>query len=257
MLRGYTADQISIANFFENSLNYEVLAGQRDDIKLEDLAYNDFDQTLNDVKGILSSGSYDRFFLFILSHGDDKGILTNEPGSKKKIAEDKAYSVDKVIAKFNHINLPNMRGFPKCIFVQACRGTGNPEAAADSSREDSTQETQSPDPSQQEGPFQETSLPKMANGGDVLVCYPSEAGHYSYLTPAGSFLIQEVISAIKKYYSTEHLLDILAEVTYEVGLTIRPKKSMETGRTEEVSQMPHIVTTLTKKFYLYIEQNER
>ena len=264
VLRGYTADKAMISSFFEGTLNYEVLYGQNSIVELENLSHAELDRSLNKIHDILASGSYDRFFLFILSHGNAKGILTNEPGSKVNMEMGREYTVDQVVAKFNHVNLPNMRGYPKCIFVQACRGRDIPQVAADeevNSIQETAQQRQARTPTVAQRDLQETELTRMANGGDILVCYPSEAGHFSFLTAQGSFLILEVIQAIKKYHREEHLMDILVEATFAVGQTIY-NKEFRSGpnqevETHEVSQMPHIVSTMTKKFYLYINQTDR
>ena len=64
---------------------------------------------------------------------------------------------------------------------------------------------------------------------------------------------QEVIAAIKRYYRKEHLLDMLTEASRHVSQTIRPYE-VKVGDQRDVCQMPHIVSTLTKKFFLYLEQ---
>ena len=216
-----------------------------DDMRFVNLSRNEMDATLAKGQAQLKNGSYDRFFLFILSHGNEKGIMVHVQGKETEVDEGNEFPVSKIIEKFNSAKLPKMRGYPKCIFLQACRGEGFTSFAGKSDADDTFTTQATPD-------FPTTSI-LMANGSDMLLCYPSEAGYYSFLSGSGSFLVQEVITAIKRYYRTEHLLDMLTEASRHVSKTKR-KFIDKKGEQRDACQMPHIVTTLTRKFFLYLEQ---
>ena len=243
-LKGYEDDAISIRNFFEGCLNYTVLEGVScPGFNLVNVNLKQFEDALDGVVKELKKCIYDRFFLFILSHGDHKGIKMSLDGDGIKEELGTRFKVDDIIKKFTHFHLNEMKDYPKCIFIQACRGEGKTVHSADPVS-GAVQETE----------FVPTPLPPMANGRDILVCYPAEAGHYAYVSARGSWFIQETIETMRKFYRSEHLLDILVEAAGPISSKIskehRKSKDDSVLLQESVCQMPHYISTFTKKFYM-------
>ena len=103
--------------------------------------------------------------------------------------------------------MPEMKDFPKCFFLQACRGKGKtmPASAPAPSNNPAIQVPQFYSPHLD-------NTPLLANGRDILICYPTQYGMFSFCDENwGSWFVQEIVSALNKYYKTEHLLDILVE----------------------------------------------
>ena len=262
-LVGYSNDAILIRTFFTNYLRYEVMEGSCNDYHLVNLNYVQFEFSLNQIVKKLESGDYDRFFLFVLSHGDDKGIKMNANGvGDYKDEEEQKYPVDRIVSKFDHFNLPNMKCFPKCFFIQACRGTKPAKSAADPSGP-----PQPPKPM----PHPEC-ITTRAVGADLLVCFPSQMGYLSWVPNSGSWFVQETIAVLRKYYETEHLMHMMVEVADKISCRTGlgevkaeveaaeggnlaegvQEESMGSCATESVYQMPHYVCTLTRKLYLQL-----
>ncbi|XP_074652437.1 caspase-3-like isoform X2 [Tubulanus polymorphus] len=68
---GTEKDESDIVDLFENELKYEV-------IKAQDQSRDAALKKIDEMKTKLEEGSYDSFILFILSHGDEEGIMTVE-----------------------------------------------------------------------------------------------------------------------------------------------------------------------------------
>ena len=111
-LRGYEADSQSIKNFFGTALGYDIIA---DDHEFVDLSAAEFCDKLRMLQGLLVN-QYDRFVLFILSHGDEKGIKMCSPYDRKSEernanGEPVRVSVDEIVDHFTHDKVGNYQDY--------------------------------------------------------------------------------------------------------------------------------------------------
>ena len=161
---------------------------------------------------------YDALFFIILSHGNQTGILgvDEEPASLAALTD--CFTADKC---------PSLIGKPKVFLVQACRGEKDDLGAVVS---DATP-----------GPAVNAALQAVPVESDFLVCYASPIGYSSYRdTEDGSWYIQELVKIFKKYYTREHLMDLMLRVNFAVS-----RKSCA----DRLKQIPSEECRLTKKCY--------
>lgn len=99
-----------------------------------------FLERLQDIKTLLSNNEdIDRFFLFVLSHGSEKGVtMCESDGVKLEFLDGRPQSidVDEITSFFDHSNIPSLKGYPKCIFIQSCRGSKLTQVAANAEASD-------------------------------------------------------------------------------------------------------------------------
>ena len=184
-LQEYRTDIVCIREFFKEELGYDVFT-EIDGISLENVTKDKLLEALQKIQcRVESDGNYDRFYLFVLSHGDENGVLGSDHQS---------ISVEKIVRPFQHDQMKSMKGFPKLFFIQACHGTVYAKAA-----------------------WEATSKPKaqqlLLTEDDQMICYSVTDSNFSIACDTrGSLFITEMIKAFKKYYKTlEDIREIMRE----------------------------------------------
>lgn len=143
-LEGYKTDIVNITKFFRNELNFHVIGGYGDDDEdsFRNLTTADFMDILRHTQNLLKTRgtTFDRLFVFVLSHGDESGIdmIKDRPkaawdqkeGSERQNPQqvssaakmdDKFYvKIEDIVKMFTHDEkgVPELKGFPKCFFFQ-------------------------------------------------------------------------------------------------------------------------------------------
>ena len=244
-LQGYKSDIRLITDFFGKTLNYTVLGGADTDAAgYRDLTTAQCKEKMTWLKKEMENGqykSYDRFFLFVLSHGDELGIKMIPPPGKNDNAMRDRIKSEFLVETFAHGELPNLKSFPKCFFIQVCSGAEIAKAAHGSATDKA----------------EEHRSPVVAVGADTLVCHAAKEGKYSWVSQgeaAGSWFLHSTLKVFREYYQTEHILDMLTEVNDRVskkhGLANVKTKYSNEPELKKVHQLPAISNNLTKKLYL-------
>lgn len=247
-LQGYNRDVEAIADFFENKLNYEVFGADPDDPNYRNLTKDGMLSTLKRMQEYLNSiaaARVDRFFLFVMSHGDRYGVKTCAQGSD---INEEGYNTgqhirvtpEQIISLFTHDKITQMKDFPKCIFIQNCRGTEHTQAAAVVDNDDQDIP----------GLTIPCAVSDIAVGADVLVCHATKLGMLSWVNQDGSWFIQAVIGTFKEHFEQEHIIDLIGEVNNQISQ--KTGCGNVRGFTMQVRQLPDICYSLRKKFYLSI-----
>ncbi|XP_064643522.1 caspase-7-like [Lineus longissimus] len=193
----------------------------------------------------LRSSPVQRFFSVLLSHGDDKGILTCKPPGRKFDRErDARLNIEKDIQPmFNSRVLPQMAGRPKVFFVQSCRGVSfqeGQEVADDAGDQDDDDETVVSDAIIDYPP--QALVPDDA---DILLSYAQTLGYKAFRDKVkGSWYIQAICDVLEKYHKKYDLMTMLTIVSDKVS-------SLTTLQGEKVClQMPCLHSTLRKRIYM-------
>ena len=190
-LEGYKTDIISIRGFFRRMLGYDVLT-KVGDFSLMDITKDELHRGLRKIQSYVDSdGNYDRFYLFVLSHGDEDGILGSDL---------KSIPVEQIVRSFQHDQMISMKHYPKLIFIQACCGTNYVQTSGGA-----------------------TSKPKVRQftptEADVMLCSSVTESNFSFVFHnSGSLFISEVLKAFKKYVNTtEDIGVIMREVKHNIA----------------------------------------
>ena len=235
-LPGYDKDILGISNFFQNVLGYKVF-GHFDDENISDyqnLSKAQFMETLANIQSYLNHrfSNIDRLMVFVLSHGDKKGIKTCAGGGREEYGE--RITADEIVNMFTHDKVKSLHGMPKCFFLQHCRGTDVVRTAGQF--EDDASADNVP--------------PQTAIGADTALFYAANLGCESYVTDQnGSWFVEQIVKLFREFHDKEHVIDIMHEVNNKLST-----KRQDVGN-RRLHQMPRIETLLTKKFYLTIPRH--
>ncbi|XP_074652436.1 caspase-3-like isoform X1 [Tubulanus polymorphus] len=221
---GTEKDESDIVDLFENELKYEV-------IKAQDQSRDAALKKIDEMKTKLEEGSYDSFILFILSHGDEEGIMTVEKtpvDGKKEETVCARLTIAELEEKLTCSKLRSMTGKPKMILVQACRGRKDMLEATEKDSECATDEIHDEMP---------LSIPDEA---DFLTAYSQRINYYSLRDRnQGTWFIQKFVEVLKEN-KHRHVSDILTTVNRRVA---------EHRTAKGDKQMPVFMSSLRKLFY--------
>nr|XP_028564023.1 caspase-1-like isoform X1 [Podarcis muralis] len=175
----------------------------------------------------------DSTFVVLMSHGLREGLC----GVKNEDSCPDILSVDTVFSTFNNKNCPALRGKPKVIIIQACRGVNNGFAFVS----DSATPSAAPlSPVQwQEEDFESDAIHKVHVESDFICFYSTTPDNVSWRSPQnGSLFIIRLIKYIKECAWNYNLEEIFRKVmqSFEKNPCQMPSKDR---------------TTLTKKLYLF------
>ena len=245
-LPGYIHDRREITRFFQDVLKYRVLGGfGSEKVKdFENLNRGAFMTKLNSVQNHLKDeySDYDRFVLFVMSHGNQNGIkmCANKEGLlEEKTQAGKSVTVrpEEIVHMFTHDQVSKLRDMPKCFFLQHCRGGSSVKAAANSFSCEKDENTNNP--------------PLAAVGSDTAIFYSTCPNNKSFVNDSkGSWFIQNTIKFMREYHETEHVEDIMSAVNQELSVT---HNTEEDGK--DAHQISQKASSLRKKFYLKIPQH--
>ncbi|XP_065933688.1 caspase-14 isoform X2 [Magallana gigas] len=219
------ADFCGINDFFEKTLNFECHV-ETDPSKEEVECF--LKETACLFNNKRTAAKYYCLLVFIMSHGNEDGIRTNDG---------KTISLVDIVSYFKNDKLKYFAGKPKCFFIQACRGS-SPQGVVDLS--DDKEEVMI------DQVVGKISIPTDAN---LLLAYATTPGYYAYRRPnVGSWFFCNLLKIFKEHYEEEHVEDMLIDVKERLAY------DDEWQTNEGFKQMPCTWSTLTKRFFLAPQQ---
>ncbi|KAM3851568.1 caspase-1-like [Vipera latastei] len=176
----------------------------------------------------------DGMFVVLMSHGQlDSLYGVNSVGRHSDI-----FSIKTIFSTFNNINCPALRGKPKVVIIQACRGEqrGYLMETEEDSATSAPASLQSDSYTKQ---LQTDAVQKIHVESDFICLYSTTPDHLSWRHPkSGSFFITQLIDTIKKHAWNCNLEEVFRKVLQHFA--------------SNPCQMPSKDrTTLIKKFYLF------
>ena len=164
--------------------------------------------------------SYSAFFLVILSHGNENGILGTD---KEEV------NVEGLLRNFTCEKCPTLAGKPKIFILQACRGSNDDIGC--SIQRDALVEKYS-------------SMIRIPDFSDFLVCFPCAPGYTSLRNVStGTYFIQILVHIFKLFYAKEHIVDMMLRVNYMVSITDNSSNALK--------EMPCQEMCLRRKCYFH------
>ncbi|KAL3285177.1 hypothetical protein HHI36_019296 [Cryptolaemus montrouzieri] len=180
------------------------------------------DEIFKNVDAILASdlSEYNSVLVFVLTHGDYENYLHSRTTS---------FLADEFWLKF--VRCPKLDKIPKMFTIQACKGTEKTTSS---------------------GEVKDTLLVPMSTFSiknifsDMLIVYSTLEGKYAFRhNTNGTWLIQEICKNFTAYGRRDDVFSMLTRVIKCVS-----KNYFDQEKQEVVKQLPVIVSTLSKKFYL-------
>ncbi|XP_074622862.1 uncharacterized protein LOC141881089 isoform X3 [Acropora palmata] len=183
------------------------------------------------------------FVLIIMSHGDVKDCILG--------VDNKPVSVRELMREFQAERCPSLKGKPKILIIQTCRGSRQCDVeSGDFVQSINADPTEFDLPDNCVGPFSlDSSLSKSVfpPETDFLLAFATVPGYVSFRSPtSGTLFIQELVEVIEKYHGSHHLLDMLTEVTRRV--IDHQNRAFDPDKYRV--QVPAPTHTLTKLLYL-------
>lgn len=194
--------------------------------------------TLFDVSREDHSG-YDCFVLWLMSHGLD-GRFYGADGQTVPIETIRDY--------FSNVKCSTLRGKPKLIFIQACRGHGKEKGVvADAphgcTRQPSTHEDLTAEEEESSDTGYNFRLSKtIPEHADILIANSTISGYASFRNPRdGSRFVRCIVEVFREYAGYEDVLSMLTMVNQRIS---------EMGEIEN-KQVSEPASTLTKKLFFW------
>jgi hypothetical protein len=187
-------------------------------------------QILGKLESIQKLKNLSCLALFILSHGEENGVLHSYDGT---------YTLHKhIVPELLPENCPSLAGKPKLIFIQACQGEKVDEGVNLVHRVTET------DGSSYSIPY---CIP---NYSDFLIFSAAYDGYFSFRSPAnGSWFIQALCDQIKDSKPEEDLNSILTKVSFYVAIH-KTSNVPNAPILDQKKQVPLKQDTLLRKIYL-------
>ena len=181
--------------------------------------------------------NYDCFVLWLMSHGQDGQFYG---------ADGQTVPIETVRDLFSNAQCSTLKGKPKIIFIQACRGREKergvvadaPHSPAEQGREPSSHDDE--ESSDRGFNFQLSRV--IPVHADILIANSTISGHASFRNPRqGSRFVRCVVEVFQEYAGHEDLLSMLTMVNQRIS------EMGEIG-TKQVSEP---ASTLTKKLFFW------
>ena len=199
---------------------------------LENPTYTEICQKLKSIQKLKNLSC---LALFILTHGEENGVLASYDGT---------YTLNKhIVTELLPEKCPSLAGKPKLIFIQACQGRNKDEGVMLVPRV-----VDEEDANQIHRVIETEGLPEnipycIPNHGDFLIFSAAYQGYVSFRHPeTGSWFMQALCDQINDSKPDEDLNSILTKVSFYVAIT---KPSMD-----QKKQVPMKQDTLLRKIYL-------
>lgn len=161
-----------------------------------------------------------------MTHGSENTLM----------AFDGDYNEQELLKNFTKDNCPSLKGKPKLLFIQACRGEKHEEVNSSESSNIETTKIES------DAKALSKPITREVTNADTLTMYSSQQGFASFRDPKeGSWFIQaltEEMKILKDDSGGKDLVQVLTNVNRKVKV-----KSIDT-------QMPVITSSLTKTFVI-------
>ena len=146
--------------------------------------------------------AYDCFVLWLMSHGEQGKIFCTDGHSIK---------IETIVNLFmiNNAKCSTLKGKPKLIFIQACRGHEKDRGvAADSPN--------SPNQSTHDGEMTDKSSLRIKNiipdNSDMLVANATTTGYVAHRTQEESHFVRCIVNVFREFAGEEDLLSMLTMV---------------------------------------------
>ena len=181
--------------------------------------------------------SYDCFVLWLMSHGQDGQFYG---------ADGQTVPIDTVRDFFSNARCPTLKGKPKIIFIQACRGHKKEQGVVADAPQSPTkqgweQSTHDNEESSDRGfNFQlSKAIPAHA---DILIANSTISGYASFRNPRdGSRFVRCIVEVFREFACREDLLSMLTMVN---------KRVSEMGEIN-TKQVAEPTSTLTRKLFFW------
>ena len=176
---------------------------------------------------------YDCFVLWLMSHGRSGEVFGSDGFP---------LPIQAIKDMLSNASCATLRGKPKLLFVQACRGDKEDEGVNVVTNACGSPSVQMPFPCP-DSPIDPTKSPsseRIAGQTDFLTAYSTVEGYVSYRYPGiGSNFVRAVVSVFQEYVAHDHLVNLLTKVIKKVS-------EMELA---EFKQVPQFETTLVKELW--------
>lgn len=180
---------------------------------------------------------YDCFVLWLMSHGQEGQFYG---------ADGKTVPIETVRDFFSNARCSTLKGKPKIIFIQACRGREKEQGVVADAPQSPTEHGEEPSTHEDEESSDvgfnfklNEAIPEHA---DMLIANSTISGYASFRNPKqGSRFVRCVVEVFREYACHEDLLSMLTMVNQRVG------KMGEIG-TKQVSEPAY---TLRKKLFFW------
>ena len=180
---------------------------------------------------------YDCFVLWLMSHGRSGEVFGSDgfPLLIQTIQE-----------MLSNANCAALRGKPKLLFVQACRGNKEDEGVEVLSHICSSPSVPTPS-CYVDSPVDQTkchSPEKIAGNIDFLTAYSTVEGYVSYRYALGSSFVRSLVKVFREHAARDHLVSLLTKVNKRVSDMEWPAK-----HDSKLKQAPQFETTLVKELW--------
>ena len=176
---------------------------------------------------------YDCFVLWLMSHGRSGEVFGSDGFP---------LPIETIKDMLSNASCATLRGKPKLLFVQACRGDKEDEGVNVVTNACGSPSVQMPFPCP-DSPIDPTKSPsseRIAGQTDFLTAYSTVEGYVSYRYPSiGSNFVRAVVNVFREYVAHDHLVNLLTKVIKRVS-------EMELA---EFKQAPQFETTLVKELW--------
>ena len=180
---------------------------------------------------------YDCFVLWLMSHGRSGEVFGSDGVP---------LPIQTIKDMLSNASCATLRGKPKLLFVQACRGDKEDEGVNVVTNACGSPSVQMPFPCP-DSPIDPTKSPsseRIAGQTDFLTAYSTVEGYVSYRYPGiGSNFVRAVVNVFREYVAHDHLVNLLTKVIKRVS----DKESTENAR--KFKQAPQFETTLVKELW--------
>ncbi|XP_073691609.1 caspase-6-like [Garra rufa] len=210
------------------------LVGRFQELGYEVKAYDDYkrEEVLSKIKEAADANHVDAdcFVCVFLSHGENGHIYAN----------DGQIQIKEITDLFKGDKCRSLVGKPKIFIFQACRGDKHDDPVTPMDVMDSQ--------TVNEVVIDAGTLHTLPAGADFIMCYSVAEGYYSHReTMKGSWYIQDLCEALKRYGSTLEFTDILTLVNRMVSY--RRVDNCRDRSALGKKQVPCFASMLTKKLF--------
>ena len=180
---------------------------------------------------------YDCFVLWLMSHGQEGQFYA---------ADGETIPIDTVRDFFSNAACSTLKGKPKIIFIQACRGREKEKGVVADAPQSPTEHGQEPstheDEESSDTGFNFKLNEAIPEHADMLIANSTISGYASFRNPLqGSRFVRCIVEVFREYACHEDLLSMLTMVNQRIG-------KMGEISTKQVSEPAF---TLTKKLFFW------
>ena len=178
---------------------------------------------------------HDCFVLWLMSHGRSGEVFGSDGVP---------LPIQTIKDMLSNASCEALRGKPKLLFVQACRGDEEDEGVLTNSCGSPAIQGSSAHSDSPSDPTISPSSERIAGQTDFLTAYSTVEGYVSYRYPGvGSNFVRAVVNVFREYVAHDHLVNLLTKVIKRVS----DMESEEDAR--KFKQAPQFETTLVKELW--------